>query len=65
MSQQESRAKPSEQSELLFDETTASRPRWTDLSHETQRSVTELFARMLRQFRQEKARSVANEVEYE
>ncbi len=51
MSEQKRRAKPSEQNELLFDEATVSRPRWADLSQDTQRSVTELFARMLRQRR--------------
>ena len=59
------RAKPNEQSELLFDETTANRPRWEDLSHEARRSVTELFARMLRQRRHGKAGDVACEVEHE
>jgi len=29
---------------LLFDEVTVSEPRWADLLHETQLSVTELFA---------------------
>jgi hypothetical protein len=65
MSEQKRRAKPNDQSELLFDETTAKRPRWAELSHEAQRSVTELFARMLRQRRQGRARSVAHEVEHE
>jgi hypothetical protein len=65
MSQQKRRATPSEQSELLFDETTVSRPRWADLSHDTPRAVTELFAPMLRQRRQGKARNVGREVEHE
>lgn len=66
MSEQKRRAKPNEQSELLFDEATAKRPRWADLSHEAQRTVTELFARMLRQHRQGSARSAAHEaVEHE
>jgi hypothetical protein len=66
MSEQKRREK-NEQSELLFDfhEATARRPRWADLPHEAQRSVTELFARMLRQRRQATARSVAHEVEHE
>ena len=69
MSEQKRRA--NEQSELLFDFdfdfdfNEARRPRWTDLPHETQRSVTELFARMLRQHRLATARSVACEVEHE
>jgi hypothetical protein len=65
MSQQKRRTTPSEQSELRFDEATVNRPRWAELSRETQRSVTELFARMLRQRRRESARSVAEEVEHE
>lgn len=65
MSEQKRRARPNEQSELLFDEATAKQPRWADLSHEAQRSVTELFARMLRQRRQGRARSVAHEVAHE
>ena len=65
MSEQKRRA--NEQSELLFDFDfdEATRPRWTDPPHETQRSVTELFARMLRQHRLATARSVACEVEHE
>ena len=65
MSQQKRRTPPSEQSELRFDEATVNRPQWAELSRETQRSVTELFARMLRQRRPESARSVAEEVEHE
>ena len=65
MSEQKRRVKPNEQSELRFEEATASRPRWVDLSHDAQRTVTELFARMLRQRRQGKARSVVHEVEHE
>jgi hypothetical protein len=65
MSQQKRQATPREQSELLFDEATVGGPRWADLSHETQRSVTELFARMLRQRRQGNVRSAAPEVEHE
>lgn len=65
MSEQKRRARQNEQSELVFDEGTAMRPRWADLSHEAQRSVTELFARMLRQRRQGSARSAVHEVEDE
>ena len=65
MSEQKRRARTNEQSELLFDEATAKRPRWADLSHEAQQSVTELFARLLRQRRQGSARSAAHEVEDE
>lgn len=65
MSQQKRRTTPSEQSELRFDEATVNRPRWTELSHEARRSVTELFARMLRQRRRESVRSAVGEVEHE
>lgn len=64
MSEQKRRAKPRGQSEL-FEVATASRPRWADVSQEAQKSVTELFARMLRQRRQAEARSVAPEVDHE
>jgi hypothetical protein len=65
MSQQKRLPKPSEQSDLFLDQATVSRPRWVDLSADIQRSVTELFARMLRQCRQGKVRSAAREVEHE
>jgi hypothetical protein len=65
MSQQKKRATPSEQSELRFDEAAVNRPRWAELTHETRRSVTELFARMLRQRRRERVRSAVGEVEHE
>ena len=65
MSQQKRRVTPGEQSELQLDEATVNRPRWAELSHETQRSVTELFARMLRQRRRESERSAVDEVEHE
>jgi len=66
MSEHRTRAKSYEQSELLFiDEITETRPRWEDLSHEARRSVTELFARMLRQHRRGKPQSVAREVDHE
>ena len=66
MSQQNTRAKQEKQSELIFDEPPASRPPWGSLSEEAQRSVTELFARMLRPRRQgEEAQSPAHEVDRE
>ncbi len=65
MSEQKTRATPNKQRELLFDDATAKRPRWADLSREAQRSVTELFARILRQRRRGSARSAAHEVEHE
>ena len=65
MSQQKRLPKPSEQSELFLDQATVSCPRWGDLSADIQCSVTELFARMLRQCRQGNVRSAAREVEHE
>lgn len=64
MAEQRNRTKSNEQSELIFEEATSSRPRWEDLSHQARQLVTELFARMLRQRRQGKAQSVG-EVERE
>jgi hypothetical protein len=65
MSAPKTRAKPNEQSELFFFDEVVSRPRWEDLPHEARRTVTELFARMLRQRRQGNAQSAAHEEEHE
>jgi hypothetical protein len=58
------RREPEEQKEL-FDEARSQRPKWADLPHDARASVTELFARMLRQRPQEEARRPVDEVEHE
>ncbi len=64
MQESNGRPEPEEQTEL-FDEARTRRPKWADLPHEARRSVTELFARILRQQRHQEARMPAGEVGHE
>lgn len=46
-------------------EPVSDRPRWSDLPQDTQRRVTDLVARMLRDQRAQEAAHVVREVEHE